>query len=106
MLDELELGDAGICLDFGHAHLTGGAPEAAEALSGHVITTHVHDNHGQLDDHLVPFDGTIDWAATLMAISKVGYAGPLVFEVADHGDAGGRPRAHGWRPDPTSGHTG
>lgn len=88
VLEELEL-DAGICLDFGHAHLQGGAPEAAEALSGHVITTHVHDNRGQLDNHLVPFEGTVDWAVTLMAMSKVGYAGPLVFEVADHGDAAG-----------------
>lgn len=86
VLDELEI-DAGICLDFGHAHLEGGAPEAAEALSGHVTTTHVHDNKGQLDNHLVPFEGTIDWAATLMAMSKVGYSGPLIFEVADHGDA-------------------
>lgn len=86
LLDELEI-DAGICLDFGHAHLEDGAPEAAEALSGHIITTHVHDNKGQLDNHLVPFDGTIDWPATLMAMSKVGYSGPLMFEVADHGDA-------------------
>ncbi|HKW03196.1 MAG TPA: sugar phosphate isomerase/epimerase family protein [Vicinamibacterales bacterium] len=86
VLDELEI-DAGICLDFGHAHLEGGAPEAAEMLSGHMITTHVHDNKGQLDNHLVPFEGTIDWAATLMAMSKVGYTGPLIFEVADHGDA-------------------
>jgi sugar phosphate isomerase/epimerase len=88
ILDELEI-DAGICLDFGHAHLEGGAPEAAEALSGHLITTHVHDNKGQLDDHLVPFEGTIDWAATLMAMSKVGYTGPLIFEVADRGDTAG-----------------
>jgi sugar phosphate isomerase/epimerase len=88
VLEDLEL-DAGICLDFGHAHLQGGAPEASEALSGHVITTHVHDNAGALDNHLVPFEGTIDWAATLMAMSKVGYTGPLVFEVADHGDAAG-----------------
>jgi sugar phosphate isomerase/epimerase len=86
VLDELEI-DAGICLDFGHAHLEGGAPEAAEVLSGHMITTHVHDNKGQLDNHLVPFEGSIDWAATLMAMSKVGYSGPLIFEVADQGDA-------------------
>ncbi len=88
LLDELEI-DAGICLDFGHAHLEDGAPEAAEALSGHITTTHVHDNKGELDNHLVPFDGTIDWPATLMAMSKVGYSGPLMFEVADHGDAPG-----------------
>ena len=51
------------------------------------MTTHVHDNRGRTDDHLVPFDGTIDWPAALMALSKVGYTGPLVFELPDHGDA-------------------
>ena len=84
---DLELGDAGVCLDVGHAHLVGGAPEAAEALSGYVITTHIHDNRGNGDDHLLPFDGTIDWPQTLMALSKIGYAGPYIFELPDHGDA-------------------
>jgi sugar phosphate isomerase/epimerase len=84
---DLELGDAAVCLDVGHAHLVGGSPEAAEALSGHVITTHVHDNAGRSDDHLVPFDGTIDWPATMMALFKIGYTGPLVFELPDHGNA-------------------
>jgi sugar phosphate isomerase/epimerase len=83
---DLEIGATGVCLDFGHAHLMGGTPEAAEALAGHVVTTHVHDNRGQADDHLVPFAGTIDWTITLMAMSKVGYAGPLLFEVAGDGD--------------------
>ena len=84
---DLELGQAGVCLDFGHAHLMDGAPEAVESLAGHVITTHVHDNRGQKDDHLVPFAGTIDWTATLAAMWKIGYTGRLVFEVADAGDA-------------------
>ena len=84
---DLELGPAGVCLDTGHAHLTGGAPEAAELLSGYISTTHVHDNRGRTDDHLVPFDGTVDWPATLMTLSKIGYAGPLIFEIPDHGDA-------------------
>jgi sugar phosphate isomerase/epimerase len=90
-LERLELGDAGVCLDFGHANLLGPqrAAEAAETLSGHVITTHVHDNAGTHDDHLVPFEGAIDWIETLTAMWKVGYGGPLVFEVADRGDAAG-----------------
>lgn len=84
---DLELGDAAVCLDVGHAHLLDGAPEAAETLAGHVVTTHLHDNRGTRDDHLVPFQGTLDWASTLTALSKTGYAGPLIFEVADAGDA-------------------
>jgi sugar phosphate isomerase/epimerase len=84
---DLELGDAGVCLDFGHAHMLSGAPEAVEALGGHIITTHVHDNDGREDTHLVPFAGSIDWPLTLTATSKIGYTGPFIFEVADHGDA-------------------
>ena len=67
----------------------GGVPEAAEALAGHVTTTHVHDNRGTSDDHLVPFAGTIDWPATLAAMWKIGFHERLVFEVADAGDAAG-----------------
>lgn len=84
---ELDLGSAAACLDVGHAHLTGGAPEAVEHLGGYIATTHLHDNRGRDDEHLVPFDGTIDWAATLAALVKVGYTGPLIFELPDHGDA-------------------
>jgi sugar phosphate isomerase/epimerase len=86
---DLPAGVAGVCLDFGHAHMLGGSPEAVETLSGHILTTHVHDNGGAADTHLVPFEGTIDWPATLSAVRKVGYQGALVFEVADHGDAAG-----------------
>jgi sugar phosphate isomerase/epimerase len=84
---DLELGDTAACVDVGHAHLTGGAPEAIDILSGYIVTTHIHDNKGKTDDHLVPFDGTIDWVATMTEFSKVGYAGPLIFEVPDHGSA-------------------
>ena len=84
--DELEGIDVGICLDYGHAHLMGDLGEAIETLSGHLWTTHVHDNGGRRDDHLVPFAGTIDWDAAMMETQKIGYDGVLMFEVADTGD--------------------
>jgi sugar phosphate isomerase/epimerase len=75
----------GICLDFGHAHLDGDVVDAVETVSEHVIATHLHDNRGRSDEHLMPMDGTIDWAAALTAVQKIGYDGPLMFEVAAHG---------------------
>jgi sugar phosphate isomerase/epimerase len=84
---DLPLERAGVCLDVGHAQLVGGAPEAIETLGGHIITTHIHDNRGRTDDHLVPFEGVLDWPATVMALAKVGYPGPWLFELPDHGDA-------------------
>jgi sugar phosphate isomerase/epimerase len=84
--DELEGLNIGVCLDYGHAHLMGDVAEAVETLSGHLWTTHVHDNGGKRDEHLLPYAGTIDWDAAMMETQKVGYDGLLMFEVADTGD--------------------
>lgn len=72
----------GICLDTGHARLLGDPVDAIEATSGHITCTHVNDTRGSRDDHLVPYDGSIDWARTLLAFQKVGYNGPWTFELA------------------------
>ena len=82
--EDLDVSDVGICLDFGHAHMDGDLVDAIETVSGHLATTHVHDNRGTADDHLVPFDGTIDWPSGLTAIQKVGYDGTLLLEIAAH----------------------
>ena len=85
--DGLEGSAVGICLDFGHAHMDGDLIDAIETVSEHFVTAHVHDNRGRTDDHLVPFEGTIDWPSALIAVQKVGYEGPLMFEVAAQGSA-------------------
>ena len=84
--DDTEELDAGICLDYGHAHLMGDVAEIVEELSGHLITTHVHDNRKRADDHLPPFGGSIDWDVAMMETQKIGYNGVLMFEVADTGN--------------------
>ena len=72
----------GICMDVGHARLMGDVVDAIETCSGHLITTHLHDNRGRSDDHLVPGKGVIDWDATTLALQKVGYDGAWIFELA------------------------
>jgi sugar phosphate isomerase/epimerase len=84
--EDLEGIDVGICLDYGHAQLMGDLGDAIETISGHLWTTHVHDNGGRHDDHLVPFAGAIDWDAAMMETQKIGYDGVLMLEVADTGD--------------------
>ena len=85
--EDLEGLDVGICLDYGHAHLMGDLGDAIETISGHLWTTHVHDNGGKRDDHLVPFAGSIDWDAAMMETQKIGYDGVLMLEVADTGNS-------------------
>jgi len=86
--EDIEPGNVGLCLDCGHAFIIGDLVDAIEASSGHLISTHVHDNQRVSDEHRVPFDGAIDWASALMAFQKIGYDGRLVFEI--HG--GDNPR--------------
>lgn len=74
--------ELGICMDVGHARMMGDVVDAIETCSGHLVTTHLHDNRGRSDDHLVPGKGIIDWDATTLAFQKVGYDGAWMFELA------------------------
>lgn len=82
---DLDAPRAGVCLDFGHAFLMGDVADAIESVAEHLITTHVHDNRGSKDDHLVPFDGRINWDVALMTMQKVGYDGTYLMELANTG---------------------
>jgi sugar phosphate isomerase/epimerase len=86
MIDrDFEGSSVGICLDFGHAHLMGDVADAIELAAEHLITTHVHDNRGREDDHLVPYQGTIDWPAALVNMRKIGYEGTYLLELTNTG---------------------
>jgi sugar phosphate isomerase/epimerase len=85
--DELEVNPPGICLDFGHAHLLGDVADAVETVAEHIIATHVHDNHGRDDEHLVPYRGSIDWDQALVTMQKIGYEGTYLMELAATGEA-------------------
>jgi sugar phosphate isomerase/epimerase len=83
--EDLDGLDVGICLDFGHAHIEGDLVDAIETVAEHLIAVDLHDNRRRADEHLVPFEGSIEWPAALTAIQKVGYDGPFVFEIAGRG---------------------
>jgi sugar phosphate isomerase/epimerase len=72
-----------VCLDAGHAHLWGGAVEAAEAFSGLIATVLLHDNNGHEDLHRPPGAGTINWPEVLTACWKTGFDGPWMFDIAE-----------------------
>jgi sugar phosphate isomerase/epimerase len=80
---DLNIEYAGICLDFGHAHLMGDVADTIETAAEHVMATHVHDNRGRDDDHLVPYLGSINWDMALMTMQKIGYEGTYLMELAN-----------------------
>ncbi|HUA01857.1 MAG TPA: sugar phosphate isomerase/epimerase family protein [Candidatus Aquilonibacter sp.] len=75
--------DLRFCFDVGHAHLDPGVAESWELMRERVATTHIHDNHGEKDEHLLPSDGTIDWDAAFAGFAAAPEPLPLVLELKE-----------------------
>jgi sugar phosphate isomerase/epimerase len=80
---ETRLRDLRLCFDSGHAHLWEGVRPGFEAMRDLVVTTHLHDNAGQRDDHLFPYQGGIDWDATVAALATTDQELPLTLEIRE-----------------------
>jgi sugar phosphate isomerase/epimerase len=80
-LEDARLKEVGICFDVGHSHLQ--AKPASEIRDGGpwIVSMHVHDNHGTQDEHLLPFDGKVDWPGVLEALDTIEYRGNLILEL-------------------------
>ena len=68
-------------LDTGHAHMNGCLFEMLDSVHNRLAFTHLHDNDGIRDQHLVPGNGTIDWQRFMQDLDRYGYSGPLNFEL-------------------------
>jgi len=86
---ETRLHDLRFCFDIGHAHLDAGVAAGFELMRDRVATTHIHDNHGDKDEHLLPYEGAIDWDAALGAFAGAPEPLPLVLELKER--ASGEP---------------
>jgi sugar phosphate isomerase/epimerase len=73
--------DVGVCLDTGHAHIGGGILAAIAELKPLIRSAHIHDNHGQKDEHLWPGEGTIAWAETMKDLLSAPQLAAAVLEI-------------------------
>jgi sugar phosphate isomerase/epimerase len=71
------------CFDTGHAHIESGIGPGFELMRERIVTTHIHDNHGDKDEHLLPYEGSIDWAAALGAFASATEPLLLVLELKE-----------------------
>lgn len=74
------------CLDTGHATLKGFEPEEfiLRTDKDTLRTMHVQDTDYVDDLHTLPYQGKIDWDKVIDALKKIGYEGPLNFEVPEY----------------------
>lgn len=71
------------CFDIGHAHIEGGAVAGYHLMRDQVVTAHIHDNNGEKDEHMLPWDGTIDWDAVFAEFGAAPEPLPLVLELKE-----------------------
>ncbi len=89
-VDETRLIALRFNFDIGHAHLAEGPEDeriinSFEPLRELVVSAHIHDNHGEKDEHLPPYDGSIDWPAAIKLLKSApnGAALPLTLELKE-----------------------
>jgi sugar phosphate isomerase/epimerase len=63
----------GIGLDFGREQRRGDLVDAIETVAEHLIAVRV------------PLESSIDWPSALTTVQKIGYEGPLVFDIEARG---------------------
>ena len=77
------------CYDCGHEHCYTKTVRWLDIFTFNVYCTHIHDNIGRayedkvndFDQHLLPFDGTCDYAQMMRELDKYEYSGALMLEV-------------------------
>ncbi len=71
------------CWDVGHEKCFAHGREYMPLFGDRCITTHIHDNFMRynVDEHLIPFDGCIDFKRTAELLNMYNYDGTLMLEI-------------------------
>jgi sugar phosphate isomerase/epimerase len=88
LIDGINHGTVGVCLDTNHANLGQDLVQAVRLLAGKITALHVSDNDGVVERHWFPYQGVIDWEAFKREIQASGFAGPFMYEVVCDPKAG------------------
>lgn len=75
--------NVGFCWDVGHEKCFAHGKEFMPLFGDRCVTTHIHDNnmHYNVDEHLMPFDGSIDFRRTAELLRDSGYDKTLMLEL-------------------------
>lgn len=66
------------CFDCGHRSCFTPEEDYLAKYGDRLVATHIHDNDGRNDLHLMPFDGVIDWAALAPEYAATEFASRMI----------------------------
>jgi len=78
--NDLREEELGLTLDVGHANINGQIFRFIDRYAEKIVHIHLHDNHGDSDEHLGVGRGNIDWAEVIQALYEKNYRGALIIE--------------------------
>ncbi len=78
--DRLKNENLGLCLDSGHFHYLQKDQIDFERFKDKIFAVHLHDNHGETDEHLLPYDGNLDFDIVLKGLKTANYNGNFTLE--------------------------
>ncbi|MEA4890206.1 MAG: sugar phosphate isomerase/epimerase family protein [Clostridiaceae bacterium] len=74
----------GLCYDSGHENYWTPETDWLSLYSDRIFAIHLHDNCGDADSHMIPFDGDINWSKKLRQLSRSNYKGSIALECEYH----------------------
>jgi sugar phosphate isomerase/epimerase len=86
LIDNIDLDNVGICYDCGHDHCHFKDDFNFEKFKDKIMCIHIHDNYGEIDDHLIPGDGTVNYDYVLNGLKKANYNGYFTMELCYRND--------------------
>ena len=82
LLGAMNTSRVGVCLDTGHAFLSGDFDNVVQKLSRHLWMIHASDNNGSWDDHLPPGQGKVPWMSFCRRLDQIGFRGAVILELS------------------------
>ncbi|MGN1344712.1 MAG: sugar phosphate isomerase/epimerase family protein [Traorella sp.] len=76
----------GFCLDSGHLHAHFHDQLDFSKFDHRIYAVHLHDNDGKDDQHLIPFEGNINWQELIKHLKECHYQGPITLELIYRND--------------------
>jgi sugar phosphate isomerase/epimerase len=80
-LDTIPDSRFGFCYDTSHDNLTPRPLRIFRRYAQRLLTTHIADNRGEQDDHMLPYEGCFPWPGFCRAFSKIHFKGIPLLEV-------------------------
>ena len=81
VIENIDNSNVGICYDAGHVHAHFDDDFDFSKFKDRIFAVHLHDNNGEIDEHLLPFEGTIDWDNIITKLKENGFEGYTTLEI-------------------------